>query len=64
MRIIINYDPERDSADHILDLRAALAAIKKYGKPDGPHPFNLIEFEDGQIFAVRWNKNSVSVWKQ
>ena len=60
MKIIIEHSP---GESHILALRAALAALEKYGKPD--HGFrNLIEFENGERYWVRWNKASVSVVKQ
>lgn len=65
MKITLEYEP---GEDHVWALRAALAAIEEHGKPEGPIPVNLIEYTlmGGEVkrYAVKWNKASVSVWRQ
>jgi hypothetical protein len=55
-RIIIEAD-----GDLILQVRAAKASIR-----DGRPSLNVtgIEFENGQRFGVKWNKDSVRVYPQ
>lgn len=60
MKIIIEHQP---GESHILELSAALAALEEYGKPEGSVPVNVIQFENGEMYYVRWNKSSVSVTK-
>ena len=49
------------SGDLILQVRAAKASIED-GRPSGD--VAVIEFEDGQRFGVKWNKDSVRVYPQ
>jgi hypothetical protein len=62
VKIIIHETPEP-----LLAMRAAQAALSK-GKPDDNPPIRFITFEfpsgRDEEFAIKWNKESVSVWHQ
>lgn len=58
MKVIIH---SKDDDDLILAVRAVKIAKQQGRNPSG---MTIIEYEDGSIFQVRWNKFSMAVWAQ